>query len=269
MKHAYLIIAHNEFEVLQLLVSALDDVQNDFFIHFDKKVRKLPQLFCQHSRLFVLENRVDVRWGSVSQIKCEMLLFEEARQMGSYDYYHMISGTHLPLKSVAELDLFFQDMKGYCVLTGFVKDTEYQETLKIHRINLFLRHYASPRPWLSRVSQFVWKSCIALQRVLHVQVNRGESFYKASNWLSLTEEAVDMLLLRKKAILRKYRYTLCGDEFFVPSELMNSPLKDMIKNDDCLLKQEMQRANPRVYSLSEWDGLKKTAYLFARKFTSQ
>ena len=161
MKHAYLIIAHNEFEVLQLLVSALDDVQNDFFIHFDKKVRKLPQLFCQHSRLFVLKNRVDVRWGSVSQIKCEMLLFEEARQMGSYDYYHMISGTHLPLKNVAELNLFFQGMKGYSVLTGFVKDTEYQETLKIHRINLFLRHYASPRPWLSRVSQFVWKSCIA------------------------------------------------------------------------------------------------------------
>lgn len=36
--HAYLIIAHNEFEVLQKLVGALDDPRNDIYIHFDKKV---------------------------------------------------------------------------------------------------------------------------------------------------------------------------------------------------------------------------------------
>lgn len=39
-KHAYLIIAHNEFELLKLLVSQIDDVRNDIYIHIDKKVRK-------------------------------------------------------------------------------------------------------------------------------------------------------------------------------------------------------------------------------------
>lgn len=269
MKHAYLIIAHNEFDILRLLVESLDDARNDIFVHIDKKVRQLPELSCQHSQLFVLENRVDVRWGHVSQVKCEMTLLEESLKHGPYDYYHLISGTHLPLKSVDELDAFFLGMEGCNVVTGLVKDDEYQETLKIHRINLFLRHYASPRPLLSRTSQFLWKLCIAAQRVSHVQVNRGESFYKASNWVSLTEEAVAWIVARKKDILKKYRYTLCGDEFFVPSELMNSPLKDTMRNDDRLLKQEMQRANPRVYTLSEWNGLKKTKFLYARKFTSQ
>ena len=37
MKHAYLILAHNEFEVLRKLISALDDPRNDIFIHFDEK----------------------------------------------------------------------------------------------------------------------------------------------------------------------------------------------------------------------------------------
>ena len=30
-KHAYLIIAHNEFEILKLLVNALDDARNDIY----------------------------------------------------------------------------------------------------------------------------------------------------------------------------------------------------------------------------------------------
>lgn len=38
MKHAYLIIAHHEFEILKKLVQAIDDERNDIYIHFDKKM---------------------------------------------------------------------------------------------------------------------------------------------------------------------------------------------------------------------------------------
>lgn len=37
MKHAYLIIAHNEPEVLRRLVKSVDDKRNDIYIHIDKK----------------------------------------------------------------------------------------------------------------------------------------------------------------------------------------------------------------------------------------
>lgn len=36
-KHAYLILAHSEPEILGILVSLLDDERNDIFIHIDKK----------------------------------------------------------------------------------------------------------------------------------------------------------------------------------------------------------------------------------------
>ena len=36
-KHAYLILAHNQFEQLAFLVSLLDHQNNDIFIHVDKK----------------------------------------------------------------------------------------------------------------------------------------------------------------------------------------------------------------------------------------
>lgn len=74
MKHAYLIIAHNEFEVLQSLLQAIDDKRNDVYIHFDKKVKKLPALSMLYSRLHILKRRVDVRWGNISQIKAEFAI---------------------------------------------------------------------------------------------------------------------------------------------------------------------------------------------------
>lgn len=37
MKHAFLIIAHNEYPVLEVLLSMLDDERNDIYLHIDKR----------------------------------------------------------------------------------------------------------------------------------------------------------------------------------------------------------------------------------------
>lgn len=39
MKHAFLIIAHNELRILNILLTMLDDSRNDIFLHLDKKWR--------------------------------------------------------------------------------------------------------------------------------------------------------------------------------------------------------------------------------------
>ena len=41
MKHAYLILAHHEPEVLQLLLTSLDDARNDIFLHIDRRSKRL------------------------------------------------------------------------------------------------------------------------------------------------------------------------------------------------------------------------------------
>ena len=75
MKHAYLIMAHHEFEVLGKLVQALDDERNDIYIHFDKKVKNYPLLKTKYTNLYILQKRTDIRWGHISQIKAEYALF--------------------------------------------------------------------------------------------------------------------------------------------------------------------------------------------------
>lgn len=55
MKHAYLIIAHNELEVLKRLISALDDERNDIYIHIDQKATfDGSELRVDNSKLYVL-----------------------------------------------------------------------------------------------------------------------------------------------------------------------------------------------------------------------
>ena len=267
MKHAWLVIAHNEFEILQMLLDALDHPEADIYVHIDKKVTRVPSLHTGKGALYVLEKRLDVRWGSVSQIRCELALFEAAAARGPYDYYHIISGVTLPLKPFSELDAFFQAAEGKSVLTALCKDEPYQERLKMRRYNFFLRNFQVANATKRQISQFLWKSAIAVQRVLGIETNRGKAFYKASNWLSLTDEAVKYILTRKKEILKEYRYTFCGDEFFVPSELMSSSLKDCIISHEHYLLQEMGRATTDAFHLTELESMKSSGYLFARKFT--
>ena len=63
MKHAYLILAHNEPELLSLLIERLDDARNDIYIHFDRKLTVLPDVKTRHAGLYILKDRVDVRWA--------------------------------------------------------------------------------------------------------------------------------------------------------------------------------------------------------------
>ena len=76
MRHAILILSNNEFQILKILLSMLDDGRNDIYLHIDKKVVLGPleqDLFrLANARLFVLEQRLDVRWGYISVVKAEL-----------------------------------------------------------------------------------------------------------------------------------------------------------------------------------------------------
>ena len=104
MKHAYLILAHHEPEVLQLLLTALDDARNDIFLHIDRRSKRLFARFekwqPQSAGFFLLEEREAPAWGHISIVRAELRLFSAALAQGEeYAYYHLLSGMDLPLKS--------------------------------------------------------------------------------------------------------------------------------------------------------------------------
>ncbi len=145
MKHAYLIIVHNEFEILEKLIACLDDERNDIFVHIDRKIKQLPELKTRYANLFVLQERVDVRWGHVSQIECEYKLFEVAYKSGTYSRFHLLSGTHLPLKTQDEIHAYFNQYSDVEYLQEMGTDTPHT-TFKMGRYHFFLRWYRHSSP---------------------------------------------------------------------------------------------------------------------------
>ena len=102
MKHAFLVIAHNEEALLLALLKQLNYKDFDVYLHIDAKAEGLRQSIerqlSKFGNVFLVANPVDVYWGDVSQIECEMLLFKTAAAHGPYNYYHLISGVDLLLK---------------------------------------------------------------------------------------------------------------------------------------------------------------------------
>lgn len=86
MKQAYLIIAHNKFDMLRALIRQLDSRDNDIYIHIDKKAGDVD--FSQFegaascSRVKCLRDRISVMWGGVSQIAATFLLLQTALRGG-------------------------------------------------------------------------------------------------------------------------------------------------------------------------------------------
>ena len=126
MKHAYLILAHNEPRILSVLVSLLDNKCNDIFIHIDAKSDIFFFSVKTHYSKCIFTRRIDVRWGDVSQIEAEFILMETARKYGQYDYYHILSGTDLPIKNRDEIYSFFDENAGK-EFVEFWRDTKQGE----------------------------------------------------------------------------------------------------------------------------------------------
>lgn len=111
MKHAFLIIAHNEYPILEVLLSMLDDERNDIYLHIDKRAvalyQKIKGFKTKKAGFYLIEKSIKVYWGDISLVKAEYLLFETALKNGTYVYYHLLSGTDLPIKSQDYIHEFF------------------------------------------------------------------------------------------------------------------------------------------------------------------
>lgn len=269
-KHAYLIIAHNEFDILKILLSMLDDERNDIYLHLDKKAGNinLDAFQTKKSRLVILDKRIDVRWGNVSQIKVELLLFETAYNNGEYTYFHLLSGIDLPIQTQDYIHHFFDVNSGY-EFVGYSSSFFISRILKYH---LFTCYYKHGNKITCMVTHFISRLCLFIQNRLHYQRKEDIIFYKGSNWVSITPALVSVLLEKKKFILKRFRYTCCGDEHFVQSVLKDSVLKDNIypsEDEECMRLIHWVQGQPYVWKNEDFQLLKNSEKLFARKFSSE
>ena len=109
MKIAYCIICHKNTNILRTTIKTLTS-GNDIYLHIDKKANIVD--FEEYKNdVYYIEQRIDVRWGSYSQIQCMLVLLNEARK-SDCDYICLLSGDDLPLKSSVKIRELFDRNRG-------------------------------------------------------------------------------------------------------------------------------------------------------------
>lgn len=269
-KHAYLIKAHHQFGLLEKLLRLLDDERNDIYIHIGRDVvcdRERLMKCLEKSRLeFVTP--VKESWGGYSQIRSELELFRAASKR-YHQYYHLLSGVDLPLKTQDEIHQFFEDNNGYEFLYFCPQDFWKESSYKYEQYRFLQEKIGRAQSGLfwqvERLSLFFQRKIGIRRRV------EGIEYCLGANWVSITHELIEYILLQEKKIRKLFRATLCGDEFFVHTVVWNSSFRHKVFSfaDDyyaCLRLIDWKRGNPYVWKIQDYDELMEAPHLFARKF---
>jgi len=267
VRHAYLILAHHEFALLQTLIACLDDARNDIYVHIDKKVRTLPELHADRATLRVLKERVDVHWGDYSVVEAEFALFGAAHRNGPYAYYHLLSGVDLPLKSQDYIHRFFEEHKGKefigYTLTGMTPEI----VRKVQRWHLFPGDFKNRSPF-KRVLRAAW---IRVQELAGYRRNRRIDFKKGSQWVSVTEAMVRCFLDHRDRARKVFTHTFCSDEIVFQTLCWQSPMRAYLYNttDDgagCMRAIGWRDGQLTDWTAADYETLAASPALFARKF---
>lgn len=271
MKHAYLIIAHNNFEILKKQLQLLDDPRNDIYIHIDAKVKDFDEKpfleLIQHAQVEFLPDRLSITWGGYSQIATELLLLERATQT-RHAYYHLLSGVDMPLKTQDEIHAFFDRNPGREYLDFHEEDNRtkrFIERFSLYHVfqESFGRHQGVARLALKVVNKIL----LYLQKLVGVNRVRKEAvtFYKGANWFNITHELAVYVIGQKDFIQRVFARSNCCDEVFLQTVAMMSPYREKVCNDFQRFI-DWERGRPYVFRNEDYELLMGSDKLFARKF---
>lgn len=272
MKHAYLIAAHHQIELLKVQLSLLDDDRNDIYLHIDLRCSEFDEddirKSVKKSNIYFIRRR-KVSWGGFSQIRLELDLLKSAID-GKYDYYHLISGVDMPIKTQDEIHEFFKKNDGKEFISfDYVLDLD-DINYRFGQYRQFQEVYANKKNWLYKLDAVI----IRLQRLFGInRISKlGMQVKKGSNWFSITHGLAVYILDHEDFIERSFKMSRCCDEVFLQTLVYNSEFKENLYYNAnagrCYNMRlvDFKRGNPYVFRKCDYELLVNAEELFARKF---
>lgn len=277
-KHAYLIMAHNEFHMLKKLLAELDDVRNDIFIHIDKKIKyvdlKEISIWAKNSNIFFVR-RKNIFLGTYSVARCVLALLKAATAKNYY-YYHLINDMNFPLKSQNVIHEFFENsdreyisyykngehgdffdgkVKYYYPLLRWVGKRDFEGPGKKLR---FMRKLKEIHNWLKKLQV----NC----NIDRTKKYKNVVFYKGDSCFSITHDFALYILSKERYIGRIFRFTEDSGEFVVPTLALNSSFRNRVENDS-LRHIDWDKGIEYEFKLEDFRELKESRALFAGRIS--
>ncbi len=271
MKQAFLIMTHNNFDVVSSFLRTLDAEDHDFYIHINKKVKTFPKAQLESSvvkgHLYFVD-RVAVGYYNYTMVEAVKSLFKTAIT-NNYDYYHLVSGADMPLKSNEQLDCFLSENYGKNFV-GF-SNTYAREYVEYNNYFNTLRRMKSKK--ISKLFKIIGNLSYKVQKLLKINMLKHcpLEVKKGCDWYSITHDAA-VYLMQTEPIYKKYFYhSFCPTEYFAQTVLYNSEFKNSFYNTDKEFDGVMRlidwnRGRPYTFKSTDFEELTISKYLFARKF---
>lgn len=231
MKHAIIILAHNNIEHLKKLINYFS-FDCEIFLHIDK-----DSILCRNHLTELEKNfpnihiysKYKIHWGGFSILQCEIFMFREAFKHSDARYFHLLSGQDYPVKPFSSFLQFFEH-----------KDKNYISTLQLpnehwdkNTYSRFQYYYFHDYFRHSKNSRFLAK-LIAFQKRIGICrsiPNQFKRLYGGSQWMSLTRQSIFILLdftHKHPSFYHRMRYTFAPDEIYIQTVLKNLLKKDLI-----------------------------------------
>lgn len=252
-KHAYLILAHKNMGQLRKLIELLDHPRNDIYLHVDAKAADFNpdewQNITRYSKLHILPERLNVNWGGVSIMRSELLLLKAAVKDGEHDYYHLLSGMDLPIKSQDYIHEFFDDNKG----KEFLNLWEFKSSTQ-SRFRYYTIFPEGEGKFRTRIINHIFKG---LQMAFGIKINREVDFHFGSQWFSITHELAKYVVENEDWLEKVFRHTSTCDEIFLPTLVCNSPFRDKLYMTDKVKNQkEVNLSNMRFIDWTRGESIR-------------
>ncbi len=272
MKHAIMIMAHKNLDQLCHLIEYFE-TGCDIFVHLDRKQAWSEEdvgRLCAYRQVRMVSTDYEVNWGGSSVLESELALLQSAYDHGQYGYFHLFSGQDYPVKPLRFfLDFFEKNM-----------DKEYLQYVPIPNPRwekgTYRRfQYIYPYDWAQgHENPRAW-----VREQVELQVRKGlkrpipdefDALYGSSQWFSITQEAVGILLQFTKespAFYNRLWMTFAPEECYVATVLLNKMDMQRIVRSNCrFIRWKFENGNrPANLGIEHFRHLLEEDLLFARK----
>ena len=230
MSPVFLLLVHADPQQAKRLLRRLVSVGR-CIVHVDAKA-DFSAFRIEDPRVNYVKDRVDVRWGAISQVDATLRLMRTALaecEVSQVSHFMLLSGNCYPLRPLEEFRAFSQLHAD----TNFIKMIPLASTRKLHqRVRHFWFYQDLPvdgrKYTLVRLSRGLLQFVGKLGRrsfPLFPQWHFG------SQWWALTPEAVRYLVSypHETSVKRFLRFSKAPDEIYFHTLLANSPLQHTVE----------------------------------------
>ncbi len=283
MNITYLIAAHTDPKQLNRLVNALDERDNLFFIHIDKKQDIQPFLDIKKNRdnIHFINNRIADYWSGFSHLKALDALLKEALKF-ECDRLVYVSGLDYPVWSNERMAKWYDENKEKQVVCAYnltkcgdplpqgkishlawwdvpIKNEKLFNKVR-RKLNDFLMHFKHPLSF-------------------YVDGKEWDVFW-GSDWWSLSYDAAKYVYdtyHEHREIEKYFRWCFCPSELWVQTILANS--EKYRNNIDYTTNFSLEAVTPLqlidykasmyIWKEKDFDKIVKSGKMFIRKTTSK